>query len=60
MQAAPDTAAPEVPPPADFGTQESFAEEAPANFGEQIMTKGGLPKDLEQRIDKIDKPEKSE
>ena len=58
-QAAPETASPTDEPPADFGTQESFAEEAPPNFGEQLMTRGGLPKDLEQRIEEIDKPQEA-
>jgi hypothetical protein len=63
QQSAPDTpptttAAPlDSLPPGDFGTQDSMASEPPLNFGEQLMTKGGLPKDLETRIDKIDKGE---
>jgi hypothetical protein len=43
------------PPPVDFGTQDAMAEEPPLNFGEQLMTKGGLPKDLETRIEEIEK-----
>jgi hypothetical protein len=59
-QSAP--AAPEAPssdpqPPVDFGTQDSHAEEPPLNFGEQLMTKGGLPKELETRIEDIEKGE---
>jgi hypothetical protein len=55
-EAPPPTAPPpSVPPPADFGTQDSTRSLPPRNFGEQLMAKGGLPKDLEARIDKIDK-----
>jgi hypothetical protein len=32
-----------------------MAGQPPLNFGEQLMTKGSLPKDLETRIEKIDK-----
>jgi hypothetical protein len=45
------------PPPADFGTQDSMAENRPLSFGEQIISKGGLPPDLETRISKIEKGE---
>ena len=44
-------------PPVDFGTQDSMAGERPVNFGEQVIAKGGLPKDLETRIEKIHKGE---
>lgn len=57
QQSAPETAPAQPPPPADFGTQDSMAGDRPLNFGEQIISKGGLPKDLETRIEKIDKGE---
>lgn len=47
-------APPPPPPPPDFGTQNVMGQEPPLNFGEQIFMKGGLPADLEVRIDKID------
>lgn len=51
----PSAPEPQPPPPSNFSTQEAMAEERPANFGEQLIQKGGLPKDLKTRIEKIDK-----
>ena len=48
---------PQPEPPANFGTQEAMRGEQPASFGQQIMTKGGLPQDLETSIHKIETKE---
>jgi hypothetical protein len=53
QQTAP--AEPPPPPPTDLGTQDTYAEDTPLNFGEQLMTRDGLPADLQTRIRDIER-----
>ncbi len=48
QQSAPVEPAPA--PPSDFGTQDFQGSEPPKNFGEQTLTRGALPGDLQKMI----------
>jgi hypothetical protein len=45
-------------PPPSFGEQILMRSLTPSDFGEQIAGKAGLPKEIEQKIDEIEKKEK--